>query len=152
METNITEPCLLLLKAKKEIYPFNIQGLTVSQSTLKEEREYIGSILIFKNGSVKSISKITRKGLYGRALLKKLLSLLFGAYEVEVELSDSHLKIDEVLNVLIECIENDKDILDSNFFNEPMDVVINDLRKVVDIKSIFKIITLPNTQDCLDVL
>jgi hypothetical protein len=77
----------------------------------KLKREYIGSKIISSNGCLEIIKNINKGKLLGTTNWEKFESILAGAYEIIVELSQEkrYLSINEIKNILAENIKSNYD-------------------------------------------
>lgn len=111
-------------------------------------------MLLFDNGSVRTIIGITRLGLHGDSIGRKLLSALTSVFSIRVELSESEMMpLVEFKNLIAELVAKDAELDEPALPNtRRVDETIGDIMEAGTYKSVFDAIKMPRDEDCLDAL
>lgn len=148
------EVLLLLIPKTQQCFPLAGIALEVTQNSKKNLLDTVGSYLIHESGSVLRIADIQRKGFSGESPLKKLQSMLFGVYRIQVELENIKLDFQDLQNLVVEYVERDLFSHCPIFENisTKKDFVITALKKSTSVKEMFMVIEMPDITNCLDML
>ena len=152
---NNVETTVMVLDRERTILPVSTNAFTVSQSSSKELNEaYGGATVIWKSGKQATIQHIAIEGLYGNSFLSKVHSALFGVKSINIQFSKvSNVDLGSFKETVIELIKQDSERGDPYFHLEaPVDVICKEIRDSKEVLNIFKVINIPDPQECLDVL
>lgn len=153
MDVHNYDVALMVIPEKKEIYPISTFAFNIAQSSKPNLKKYIGSLVFFKDGGVKKISSIGRKGFYGRSMIEKLKSYLVGAYDIEVQFQNAPVSFLEASSLIADYIVLDANSNNPSFeFSMGVDMVESSLRSSKAMEEVFEILSMPKLEDCLDIL
>lgn len=145
----------LLLMPNKDIYPIVGSAFSVSQNSKLSLSSNKGAYVISKTGSVRIIKNVTRKNIYGRSLKEKFINLLFGLYEIEVDLLAIDMPFNEIKMLIKSYLKVDMNSDDPTFMHgnkEQCEQLINKIDCLPLTGAIFDLLNFPNEEDCLDML
>ena len=144
---------LLLIENEKKIIPISSMAFTVCQTSKKKLKGYLNSIVLSKDGKIRRICRITRKGWYGSTSFKKITSALTGAFNIEVELKDVAIEFPRIKQMIAEFLKLD---LESGDPFLPQTFPVSEIQKIIEptesIPEIFDRLQIPSAENCLDVL
>ena len=155
VDANRYDTHLLICDKDKSICPISDHAFTATQSSQSTlDSTYIGCRVISRNGEVREIRSITRLGLWGSGIGRKIVSALTGAYVVEVEFeSFGIVHLDKLKELLIEYLSYESASSDPCLpQREPIEVVVEKIRSAESTNGIFECINMPSADGCLDVL
>ncbi|WP_428241037.1 hypothetical protein [Gynuella sp.] len=147
---------MILVDPNEEVLiPVNNGIFEVSQfkSQSKLNQEYKGCFILFSDGSIKNIVKITKNGFYGKSFREWLFSALNSTYSVTVDLESSDIGLADLKVQLTQYIRSD------NLSPDPylpqtcgIDTAVSKIQKANDTKALYESLEVPPEYDCLDVL
>lgn len=137
------------------LVPLSLRALEVSQDREAAlNAKYKGAMLLFDDGTVRTIEGIARLGLYGDSIGRKLLSALTSVFSIQVELSDrGTIPLQEFKKLIVEVVRKDAEL------DEPalprtsrLDDTIRSVEAAGTYTAVFDAIEIPKEEDCLDAL
>lgn len=143
---------LLLLTPQRQLFPMLGQALHLSQNSQKNLQASIGSLIISRQGDVRRITVIKRKGLSGTTLKEKCLSALFGVYTIDATLTPFSMHLAEIKTLIRDYLTYD---MHSHAPNLPLpdpQQTLADILQANSIARVFELLQLPDAGDCLDQL
>ena len=153
MIANNSSTFLLILENERLIIPIAPSAFHFSQSSKKRLSSYIGALVIDRNGNARVIKEINMLGFFGESLGRKLISMLFGAYEINVVFERISLDFNEFKNRVEEYISVDSQKEEPYLPQEkPLDRVLERIKKSQSFEELFNQLNIPAVEDCLDVL
>jgi hypothetical protein len=145
------EVVILIISNSNLVIPIHIDAFTVADGPKNRINEkYIGSLVLYPDGSVFVIKKIIVKGLYGNSFFSKFFSFLNSNWEIEVRRE----KIELTFGNLIDCVVSNLNNKSISFFNIDISQAeaIKLVRCVKSVEDLFKVLNVNDNEDFLDVL
>lgn len=155
VDNGSAEAVLLLTTSTKEITPASTAAFRITQSHGAEElnRKLVGAIVVFRNGRVVTISRISVLGRRGSSLWEKAIGFLSGAKAIRVSAKPAQVDFEVVRSMIIEYLIRDQTVGKQYFkLIQPLDDVVSAIRQADTMEQIFAAISVSPLEDCLDVL
>uniref|UniRef100_UPI0040573215 hypothetical protein n=1 Tax=Candidatus Electronema sp. TaxID=2698783 RepID=UPI0040573215 len=152
MNVNSDESVLMLLIEQKKIYPLSTFAFTVTQSSQSILHGKKGALILYRDGKAKKIVSITRDGFYGKQIFDKIKSALCGTYKIITKLEDIEVPFPELANLIADFIFLDSQVADPSFDLKDIQDIVKKIRSASNIDEIFNLISMPDPENCLDII
>ena len=150
-----TNSYIMILENEEAIIPVAESAFRICQYNHKVVDEmYRGAKIYARDGSLRTIQKISVGDLWGDTLFKKAISLLSSAYKIQVDFEVAEIVgLEEFKQVVANYIEVDSKKADPSFlFEGPIDAVVSRIANASSHKEVFEVINFPDVDECLDIL
>jgi len=144
---------LLMLPARKQIFPMSTVALTQAQTPRDElENGYREAYLLDAEGLIRRIEHIEVLGPFGDSWFRKLISRLSNGWRIATRLSDPiEWELDRLKAIILECLGPDFGNADGDAgANLPQ--VLADLKGATTPAQVYGALRLPPPEEALDVL
>lgn len=155
VEASADTAVLLMLPREKLGFSTSTQAFRIADEPEKKLRSrYCGALVINNKGQVSEISEINVLGYSGETLLRKLPSIVFGIRDIAVQFSNKRqMDLNEFRERAFEFVQWDVETGDPLLeYSGSLEDVHTRLEECSDAADVFRIIGVPEPQDCLDVL
>lgn len=143
---------LMFMPDGSTLIPVSPDAFTVTQATPARLRQYRGAIVVDRTGRAREVVSVTRTGLHGQGLLRKIVSALTSARDLEVGFRDREMGLDELKRRIAGCLRADVDRGDPCLPVDDVEDAIRKIQAAVGVAEIFDILRVPPPHDALDVL
>ena len=150
----------MFLEEVREIVPVAGLGFRLSQtSESKLNREYVGALVVSRDGLCRRIERIEVKGLWGQSFGQKAVSALIGGRNIEVTFgAPLSIALDEFKDLVIRYIgydsERGKTVPGDPYLpnSRVLEEVFGAIKSARDFSDVFDSINVPDADHCLDSL
>jgi hypothetical protein len=146
---------LLVMPERKEAYAMSSNALQQAQSPRgKLVVEYIGSLVIDVDGSVRKIEAVEVLGPPGDSAFARFINRLTNAWNITTRLSAPFpLPLAELKTLIMRCVRDEEGVA---MLSRDEDLSVAELRRRIEgansVQDLLRVINLPDPTDALDVL
>ncbi|MCY1544916.1 hypothetical protein D9M68_808260 [compost metagenome] len=136
------------------MYPLSAAAFTQAQASRRElSAAYKDALILDVDGSLRRIDHVEVIGPWGESIGRKLLSLLTGAWRIEVQLSEPmSYSLEEVKQILIDCSAVHVNADTMQMDSAEVEKFAASVRAASSIGQLLELLRLPAPEDALDVL
>lgn len=145
---------LLILPAKKEMFPLSTAALTRAQASRRElANDYRDALVLDRDGTLRRIERIEVVGPWGNSVGRKLLSRLTDAWQIAVRLSEPlPWQLAELKQLLADCINAHGNMGDPETDEASRQRIAAAVLAASSADQIFDVLKVPPPEEALDVL
>lgn len=153
VDANNPRTLILVIPAKKHLFPMSTAALSMTQGSLKElDRDYRSAILLDEDGTVWQFDRVSIVGMYGTSAFQKFLSFLTRARNIEVTLSPRSMTLSDLKSLIVDCILRGRDFVNEGAEESERHQLASAVEAAPDAVAVVQAFKLPAPQDALDQL
>ena len=150
----VDERHLLFVESNQWMFPVSAAVFKVAQSSIRQLRQDIGSLVVSCQGNVRKVQNIKRVGFLGHTWSDKLKNALFGNWEIRVEFGEPlPMSLEEFKGKVLIFLAYDFERGSPQWsVSEHLDATKGKILSAKSFEEVFEAIRFPALEDCLDVL
>ncbi len=161
------ETYLLFILSRNQVYPICDRTFNFySHMPRCRKSSTIGSLIVHRDSKSKAVRTIKRRRIYGENAFAKIVSLIYGTYEIETEFYQlGKIELSGLKNLLLATlppnrppgdqyiewfVEDVGEFADVSVKAEAFERIIEGIHRAETHEAVFAAINMPPVEDCLD--
>jgi hypothetical protein len=147
---------LLINERDGTVLPYSTDAFRVSTGpTIRVIERYVGSLVVYRDGSVSRLEAIQFLGLWGANIWQRILSFANGGTRrISVTLSPKSVSsFEDVRNLIAECVRQHPEVIELYFEQSAVAETVADLvGRTTTCEQLFEVLGTPTPENSLDSL